>query len=257
MSIRTEPENCAGYIRVPLQRTVPLADHTIREKLMPLFPRIDPDARALIAYVVARSLGRGITLNRTRLVKLLYLVDVERVRTRRDPLTGLRWCFYHYGPYAYELIDTLRSMEGVDLVATPWNDSVLYRRAPGAPDAENWNAGTKILIDGVVDRFAPLDLNELLDYVYFQTGPMADAERGQWLDLSLARNDPRERRQAPLQPPRRPADIEQRLARWRPRNATLRSVALDPPGRFLRHADDDLDGEGIRGMLRTPEDTQL
>jgi Protein of unknown function (DUF4065) len=224
---------------------------------MPLFPRIDPDARALIAYIVARSSGRGITLNRTRLVKLLYLVDIERVRTRRDPLTRLRWRFYHYGPYAFELIDTLRSMEGVELIASPWKDNVLYRGAPGAPDAQDWNAGTKILVDSVADRFAPLDLNELLDYVYFHTGPMIDAKRGDWLDLSLARNDPRERPHVPLRPPARPADIEDRLARWRPRDATLRSVALDPPGLFLQHPDDELGGEGVRGVLRTPDDTQL
>jgi hypothetical protein len=224
---------------------------------MPLFPRIDPDVRALIAYIVARASGKGITLNRTRLVKLLYLVDIERVRTRRDPLTGLRWRFYHYGPYAYELIDTLRSMEGVELATAAWRDNVLYRSAPGAPGAEDWKAGTKIVIDGVIDRFAPLDLNELLDYVYFHTGPMADAERGQWLDLALARDDPRERRPTPLRPPERPPDIDQRLAQWRPRDATLRSVALDPPGRFLQHADDDLDGEGVRGVLRTPEDIPL
>jgi len=223
---------------------------------MPLFPRIDPDARALIAYIVARASGKGITLNRTRLVKLLYLVDIERVRTRRDPLTGLRWRFYHYGPYAYELIDTLRSMEGVDLVAAPWQDSVLYRSAPGAPDAENWRAGTKILIDGVIDRFAPLDLNELLDYVYFHTGPMVDAHRGQWLDLSLARSDPREHRKAPLRPPTPPADIEERLAQWRPRNASLKSTRLDPPGLFLNRPDDDLEGDGIRGKLQISDDIE-
>lgn len=224
---------------------------------MPLFRRIDPDVRALIAYIVARARGRDITLNRTKLVKLLYLIDVERVRSRRDPLTGLPWMFFHYGPYAYPLIDTLDSMEGSELVATKWHDSILYRAAPNAPAGDDWNAGTKVLIDRVVDRFAPLDLNELLDYVYFHTGPMVDAVRGQPLDLTRARDDPRERRRAPLQPPPRPADTEQRLARWRPRNASLRSVPLDPPGRFLDHPDDDLDGEGIRGELRISGDIEL
>jgi hypothetical protein len=223
---------------------------------MPLFPRIEPDTRALIAYIVARSRDKDITLNRTRLVKLLYLVDIERVRSRRDPLTGLPWIFFHYGPYAPSLIDTLDAMEGSELVATPWHDSVLYRAAPNAPGGDDWNAGTKALVDRVVDRFAPLDTNELLDYVYFHTGPMVDAVRGQPLDLTRAREDPREYRRAPLKPPSPPADIEQRLARWRPRNASLKSVPMDPPGRFLISPDDDLEGSGIHGELRISDDIE-
>jgi hypothetical protein len=225
---------------------------------MPLFSRIDPDLRALIAYVVARARDRDITLNRTRLVKLLYLIDVERVRSRREPLTGLNWVFFHYGPYAYELIDTLEAMEGSELVASQWHDSVLYRAASNAPDADDWNAGTRRTVDRVIERFAPLDLNELLDYVYFHTGPMAEAHRGQPLDLSLARGDPSETRPVALRPPERPADVEQRLALWRTRNAhRLAPVVLDPPGRFFDDPDDNLGGDGIRGVLRVPDDSEL
>ena len=154
---------------------------------MSLFARIDPDLRSLIAYIVARARDRGITLNRTKLVKLLYLIDVERVRSGRKPLTCLEWMFFHYGPYAYELIDTLDAMEAGELTASQWHGSVLYRGAPDAPDAEDWNVATRATVDRVLARFAPLDLNELLDYVYFRTGPMVAAQRGERLDLALAR----------------------------------------------------------------------
>ena len=107
---------------------------------MPLFPRTDPRLRDLIAYVVARTRERGVTLTRTKLVKLLYLMDVERVRGRRDPLTGLTWVFFHYGPYAYALIDTLEDMEGTVLTARPFHESVLYWAVSEAPDASGWPA---------------------------------------------------------------------------------------------------------------------
>jgi hypothetical protein len=225
---------------------------------MPLFSRIDPDLPSLIAYIVAQARDRGITLNRTKLVKLLYLVDVERVRSRREPLTGLTWVFFHYGPYAYELIETLDAMEGAQLVADRFHDSVLYRAAPGAPEGDDWNAGTKTTVDRVIDRFAPLDLNPLLDYVYFHTGPMLDAERGQPLDLSRAREDPSERRPTPLHPPTPPPDVEQRLQQWRSRHARrLAPVSLDPPGRYFDDPDDDLAGEGVRGTLHVPDGSEL
>jgi Protein of unknown function (DUF4065) len=232
---------------------------TIKRVTMPLFPRIDPDLRTLIAYIVARSRDREITLNRTKLVKLLYLIDVERVRGRAEPLTGLSWVFFHYGPYAYELIDTLTAMEGNELVVSRWGESVLYRAAPGAPDADDWKRDARRTVNRVTDRFAPLELNELLDYVYFRTGPMIDAVRGQPLDLLRAREDADERRQPrPLQPPAAPVDLEERLDKWRARNARrLAPPVLEPPGLFLDDPADDLSGEDVRGILRVPDATEL
>src|ERR1035441_5186960 len=37
---------------------------------------------------------------KTRLVKLVYLSEVEYFRQTGQRLTGLDWKFYHYGPYA-------------------------------------------------------------------------------------------------------------------------------------------------------------
>lgn len=226
---------------------------------MPLFPRSEPDRRGLIAYIVARSRDRGITLTRTKLVKLLYLIDIERVRSRRQPLTGLRWVFFHYGPYAYELIDELEQMEGAEIHAETWHDSVLYRGAPGAPNGESWPETTRMTVDRVVDRFAPLELNALLDYVYFHTGPMVEAVRGEPLDLALARTDPEpSRRRAPLTAPEAPADVVDRLATWRAGTARrLAPVELDPPGSYFDDPDDDLGGDGVRGRLRIPERSEL
>ncbi len=225
---------------------------------MPLFPRTDPKLRPLISYIVAQARDRGVTLNRTKLVKLLYLIDVERVRSRRDALTGLEWVFFHYGPYAFELIDTLEVMEGSELLAQQWQGSMLYRGAPDAPSGDKWPAGTKATVDRVIQRFAPVDLNELLDYVYFRTGPMSDAVRGQRLEMSRAREDVRARRHVPLQAAsERPTDIEERLARWRAATARrLAPVTLDPPGVFL-DPDEDLAGDDVRGRLHVPDGTEL
>jgi hypothetical protein len=44
-----------------------------------------------IAYVVSRPLGREMTLTQTKLVKLLYVIDVERAVLGRESLTGLPW----------------------------------------------------------------------------------------------------------------------------------------------------------------------
>ena len=225
---------------------------------MALFRTTEPDIRSLIAYIVARARDKGVTLNRTKLVKLLYLADIESVRSRRDPITGLEWVFFHYGPYAFELIDTLQQMEGSELTAQKWHDSVLYRAAPGAPDGEDWLPAIRRTVDGVIERYASLDLNELLDYVYFRTGPMLDAERGHRLDLQLARGDPPRRKSSPLRPAPKPEGLDRRLAAWRARNAgRLAPIALDPPAGFLDDPDEDVGGDGVRGQLHVPERQRL
>ena len=38
---------------------------------------------------------------KTNLVKLIYLVDEENCRARRETFAGLKWVFYHCGAYSF------------------------------------------------------------------------------------------------------------------------------------------------------------
>ena len=223
---------------------------------MPL-KRLDPDVQALIAYIVDRSRNRGVTLTRTKLIKLLYLLDVERVSTRREPLTGAEWIFFHYGPWAAELSETIKAMEGTSLIAEPYYGSTLYRFAPDAPDGADWPAGTKMTIDHTVDEWGGVELNELLDHVYFHTGPMIDAKRGEPLDMSLAR-DYRERSYPPLRAKSAAGELEERLGAWRERNAARFSYAqMDPPLQYLEIPEEGHDVPTATGTLHVPDDTWI
>jgi antitoxin SocA-like protein len=216
---------------------------------MPLFPRTDPDLRSLIGYLHARAEDRGIALHRTKLIKLLYLVDVECARGRRAPLTGLEWVFSHHGPHAEEVVETVKAMLDSDLAMPTWKEARLRRGGPEAPDCESWPASTKGMVDRVMDRFAARSLDELLDHVYFHTGPMRGARRGAALDMDRAREDQPLRRAVPLAAPERPGDAAQRLGRWR----RLPAVTLDPPGAFLSDRDDNDDVRtALRGRLQVP-----
>lgn len=212
--------------------------------VMPLIQNVDPDLRALVPYIVARARERRITLNRTRLVKLLYLVDVESVRTRRKPVTGVEWVFLDFGPHSERLVETLEELEA---------RTALYRALDeDAPDGEDWLSGTRRTVDSVVERFAALALNVLLDHVYFDTGPMAGARRGDALDMSRARDDPGPRRALPLRPPGCPADVEARLGAWRTRR--LAAPAIDPPAAPLENPQRAALAGRVRGRLHVPDE---
>lgn len=225
---------------------------------MPLFRNTEPDLRAIIAYIVARSLDRGITLTQTKLVKLLYLVDVDRAASRAKPLTGLRWVFFHYGPYALELPETLSRMEGSEIITRRYGDAILYSFAPGAPSGDDWVAPAQRCVDRVVARFAALEQNELLNHVYFHTGPMIGAKRGEPLDLARAADYKEPQRRAALRPPAAPPDVRERLEKWREATSKrLAPVELDPPGRFFDDPAEELSGEGVSGRLFVPDGTAL
>jgi hypothetical protein len=254
---------------------------------MPLIQNVEPDLRALIAYIVAGARERRVTLNRTRLVKLLYLVDVESVRTRREPVTGVAWVFLDFGPHAGELVHLLEDLE---------RRTALYRAMPDdAPDGEDWLAGTRRTVDSVIERFAALPLNALLDHVYFRTGPMAGAQRGLLLDMSRARDDAGPRRAPALRAPARADGVEERLAGWRASTARrlgpvavdpgvgrpgrsaldpavrrlgpsaldpstagrLGPLALDPGARLLADPGDDFEAGRVRGRLHVPPGSEL
>ena len=40
------------------------------------------------------------TANKTKLLKLLYLTDIEFFRAAEQPLTGFDWIYYLYGPWS-------------------------------------------------------------------------------------------------------------------------------------------------------------
>jgi hypothetical protein len=184
---------------------------------MALFQKHEPDLGELAGYILDAARGRGITVTRARLVKLLYLVDVERVRGRREPITGIAWTYEASGPSAAGLDATLRELETRAKDGASWGRSV----ARDSTHGDAWVAGTKMLVDGIVRDCAGLDLNALLDRVYFETGPMAGAERGKPLQLDRARDDRRARRGRPLDADAFAVsddDLSDRLQRWRAAN---------------------------------------
>lgn len=225
---------------------------------MPLFARHDPDIRSLIAYVVARSREREITLTQTKLVKLLYLIDVERIAEQSKPITGLRWVFYHYGPYALELPEILEPMEGRQLIVTPFKDAKLYRAAPDAPKGDDWPSGTRRVVDGVIRHYAGLELNELLDHVYFHTAPMIAAVRGEPLNMERARTDPPPRAHAPLPAPSFSEDDRQRIRAGLGRQ-TLGRIPMAADQRrplFSDPVDEALDLDDAHGKLAIRGDAE-
>jgi hypothetical protein len=124
----------------------------------------------------------------TRLVKLLYLADLEWRREHGgEPLTDLSWRFLHFGPYANELLDVFggENIQSVDFKVGKTAKRMIFDREDSQASLVPREVST--LIADLVKKWGETDLNSLLDYVYFETEPMETAERGTRLDFSRLR----------------------------------------------------------------------
>jgi uncharacterized phage-associated protein len=55
-------------------------------------------AKELALGVLTRVKELDTSVSKTKLLKLLYLADIEHFRTTGETLTGFDWIFYWYGP---------------------------------------------------------------------------------------------------------------------------------------------------------------
>ena len=70
-----------------------------------------PEAKDLALAILTRIREQGGSCNRTKLLKLLYLSDIEHFRGARETVTGFDWLFYLYGPWAREYDELLTSLK--------------------------------------------------------------------------------------------------------------------------------------------------
>jgi len=120
----------------------------------------------------------------TRLVKLMYLAEVEFYRRERRRLTNLDWQFYLYGPYPASFESVLGDPE---IETSEWKTGKISKQI--VRDEEIFmkahaDFSIETIIKGIVRDWNDADLNQLLDFVYFETEPMQKARRGEKLDFS-------------------------------------------------------------------------
>ena len=142
----------------------------------------------LVLYIVYRAEEVGGYTTPIRLVKFLYLIDLEHQRRYGRTLTGLQWEYYLYGPYAFELpiIGTRLGfdLQREDFVNVKGHRGTLLR----VPDPQDFPAGlsfgVETLVNGILRVWADQETADLLQYIY-HTEPMRHVRRGDQLDFSV------------------------------------------------------------------------
>lgn len=167
------------------------------------------DRYALIRFLAwsAARLGRGVS--RIRLIKFLYLADVHLFQQRRQLATGYRWRFYHYGPYTAEAQQDIDESASLGLITCDTfrridevGEVYLYRAHGEEPLIyDRFSVSLEASLKRELERWLPSPLNEFLNYIYFETPPMREARRGDYLCFDESTFGPVEH-PAPVRPKR-------------------------------------------------------
>lgn len=155
---------------------------------------MNPKLKELVIAIVSRATESGGSVSKTKLLKLLYLFDIEWYRTHQATFTGFDWKFYHLGPWTDEYDPTLNKYEGngierkktTDTYGTEFiktDETVRLRDLFTTRDEE-------IILEDMIRTWAKVPTEEILDHIYFRTEPMQEAVRNEKLDFSKVSADP-------------------------------------------------------------------
>ncbi len=139
---------------------------------------------SIIQFFVQEAEREHHPLGATRLVKFLYLLDVEHFKLYRSRVTELDWRFLHFGPYTPELERLLGDAAlKVEEVPLPGGKVIrqikqfVQQEVPSLP----WEV--ERLVKHIFKDWIDKDLSILLNYVYFETEPMLHADKGDRLSF--------------------------------------------------------------------------
>jgi len=156
-----------------------LHDKTFYMKLSDLLP--------VVVDEFQRQTGRFPT--KTILLKLCYLSEVEYIGRSHKRLIEDDWVYYHFGPYVFDY-DNALSSPTLERDTGETTEGKAFEIVRTSEDfvAPKLDFDVTRAVNHVIAEFGEKDLDELLDYVYFDTEPMLAVEvRGQTLDMSTVK----------------------------------------------------------------------
>jgi Protein of unknown function (DUF4065) len=108
---------------------------------------------------------------RTRLLKLVYLADLEWAQKHGNPYTEAKYYRWNHGPFSRELLKAVEWMDGIEIVESsePWDRGETYCYRPGKRTRlgqEKLHPDFVALLDEIGERWRNRPLRELLDHVY-------------------------------------------------------------------------------------------
>jgi uncharacterized phage-associated protein len=137
----------------------------------------------IIENLLSLAQEKGVSIGKTKLIKLIYLAELEFYRRNNNRLLNEDWQYYIYGPYIYSIEKYLQGFN----IHVQGNDNSEYQKITiyNKQNVPPVSSELKVMLMSIVSKFGKMELNDLLNYVYFETEPMMNVSRkGEQLDFS-------------------------------------------------------------------------
>lgn len=117
--------------------------------------------------------------NKTKLIKLAYLAEIFYKRWTNNRMTEVEWIFLHYGPYVKEYDHYLKAITNTYIQRGDFVTVITDSKS-----INTYNGDIEIALQRALE-FSRNDLNDILDFIYFDTEPMLSAvNRGEVLNFN-------------------------------------------------------------------------
>ena len=113
----------------------------------------------VVTYVLSKLKKCG----RTKLMRLLYLIDRELAQRGYEPL--FNWVLWWYGPFSRDVLDVLELLENLGLIySIPSKYGKIY--ALDVEDNIVLDKELREIIDQILNTWGYRKLSEILEYIY-------------------------------------------------------------------------------------------
>jgi len=152
---------------------------------------VDDPLEAVISQIVYSGGAAGVT----RLMKLVYIAELEHRRRFGRPLTGASFVNYDYGPFStdvYEAVERLQAKGAVVEEARQTAQGQMCRLQTPAMSSITVEPPTPFaadVIEHTVGRWGRRPLDELVSYAK-STAPYRGTRHGQELDIGVGAGTP-------------------------------------------------------------------
>jgi hypothetical protein len=123
----------------------------------------------IIALVI--SIFNGEIYSKTKLVKLLYLIDVVFDRKYQKAFSGISYKSYYYGPYSEDIQKAIKLLEDFKYIATQQyqaGDGTHYNRFKlnSMPHFSSLTEAERSEVKDILLPFVTMDLKEIVQVAY-------------------------------------------------------------------------------------------
>jgi hypothetical protein len=119
-------------------------------------------------------------ISKTKLLKLLYLSELFYFRKYRKQITNEQWIYYHFGPYITGYDQKINGT-GLEVEKNINYDAQLVHQCENKEYLSRLEASlpfeVKQIVKSVISEFGKQSLEDILNFVYFETEPMQKVDR--------------------------------------------------------------------------------